>query len=234
MIVDIHCHILPDGFANRHGELSSRDSTYAALFPEPGGRVANAEELLRDMDAAGVDKAVVMGFGWTDPAVAAEVNDYLIGAASLYPDRLTAFASVNPEWRDGALREASRCLDSGASGIGELHADTQGFDIADLDAMADLMGLLNSRDVPIVVHASEPVGHIYPGKGTSTPEKLLQFAAHFPDNRVIFAHLGGGLPFYAAMPEVADALRNVWYDTAALALPLWTDRHRGRGHHRRL
>jgi predicted TIM-barrel fold metal-dependent hydrolase len=30
----------------------------------------------------------------------------------------------------------------------------------------------------------------------------------------IFAHFGGGLPFYAAMPEILG-LRNVYYDTAA-------------------
>lgn len=216
MIIDSHCHILPEDFANRHDELSARDATYAALFPEPGARFANAEKLLRAMDADGVDKAVAMGFGWTDPALAAEVNDYLMRVASAWPDRLTAFASVNPAWGNTAVREASRCLDSGAVGIGELHADSQEFDIAAPDEMADLMALLQSRDAPIVIHASEPVGHAYPGKGTSTPEKLLQFAANFPNNRIVFAHLGGGLPFYAAMPEVADALKNVWYDTAAL------------------
>ena len=32
----------------------------------------------------------------------------------------------------------------------------------------------------------------------------------------MFAHLGGGLPFYHAMPEVAASLANVWYDIAAL------------------
>ena len=68
----------------------------------------------------------------------------------------------------------------------------------------------------MVVHASEPVGHQYPGKGTTTPDHLLQFATNFPENRLVFAHLGGGLPFYASMPEVAEALTNVWYDTAAL------------------
>ena len=32
---------------------------------------------------------------------------------------------------------------------------------------------------------------------------------------IIAAHWGGGLPFYALMPEVRDALQNVWFDTAA-------------------
>jgi len=216
MIIDSHCHVLPPDFGFRHVELAARDATYAALFPKPGGRIADAESLLRDMDAAGVDHAVAMGFGWTDPDLAVEVNECLIQSAGAHRDRITAFASVNPAWGDRAVSEACRCLDAGATGIGEIHADTQGFDIADPVVMEPLMALLRSRDAPLVVHASEPVGHQYPGKGCTTPRRLLQFAANFPDNRMVFAHLGGGLPFYAAMPEVADALRNVWYDTAAL------------------
>ena len=44
----------------------------------------------------------------------------------------------------------------------------------------------------------------------------MRLATNFPENRIVLAHLGGGLPFYEAMPEVAEALANVWYDTAAL------------------
>ena len=216
MIVDSHCHILPPDFGARHDKLAARDATYSALFPEPGARSADADQLLRDMDAAGVDHAVAMGFGWTDPDVAAEANDYLLRAAGTHPDRITAFASVSPAWGASAVREASRCLDAGASGIGELHADTQRFDITDARLMDPLMTQLRSRNAPIVVHASEPVGHQYPGKGATTPSRLLEFASNFPENRMVFAHLGGGLPFYASMPEVAEALSNVWYDTAAL------------------
>lgn len=67
----------------------------------------------------------------------------------------------------------------------------------------------------LLTHASEPVGHQYPGKGEVTPEMLYRFICHFPEVRFICAHWGGGLPFYALMPEVADALNNVYFDTAA-------------------
>lgn len=216
MLIDFHCHILPPRFGERHAELTARDATYATLFPGGPGRIADAEILLRDMDTAGIDRAVVMGFGWTDPAVATEVNDYLISASLTHPDRLTAFASVNPAWGRPAVVEAIRCLEAGATGIGEIHADSQGFDITDVAVMEPLMTVLEPRGRPIVVHASEPVGHTYPGKGRTTPDKLLKFAAGFTRNRIVLAHLGGGLPFYAAMPEVAEQLKNVWYDTAAL------------------
>ena len=238
MVIDAHCHILPPSFGGRHRELAARDATYAALFPRAGGRVADAEGLLSAMDAAGVDSAIVMGFGWTDAALAAEVNDYLLDAAVAHPGRLTALASVNPAWGaavnpgrdaevrdtgalvnpagDAAVLEAERCLRRGAAGIGELHADTQGFDLADYATMAPLMELLREWRRPLVLHASEPVGHQYPGKGRATPERLLRLVSNFPDNLIVLAHLGGGLPFYAAMPEVGAALSNAYYDTAAL------------------
>jgi predicted TIM-barrel fold metal-dependent hydrolase len=66
-----------------------------------------------------------------------------------------------------------------------------------------------------MMHASEPVGHSYPGKGTATPERLLGFVAAYPELRFVLAHWGGGLPFYELMPEVAASLRQVAYDSAA-------------------
>ena len=216
MIVDFHCHVMPPDFVGRHEELSAGDETYAALFPNGAGRTADADALLRDMDRSGIDHSLIMGFGWTNPEVAASANDYLIATAAAHPDRVSAFASVNPDWGVAAVSEAQRCLDAGAVGIGELHADTQGFDIRDRAVMQPIMTLLRERGLPITVHASEPVGHTYPGKGKTTPDKLLRFVCNFPENRIVLAHLGGGLPFYAAMPEVTRELSNVWYDTAAL------------------
>ena len=69
--------------------------------------------------------------------------------------------------------------------------------------------------MPVLTHASEPVGHSYPGKGTVTPDKLLRFIEAFPGQTVIAAHWGGGLPFYALMPEVKAALADAYFDTAA-------------------
>ena len=69
--------------------------------------------------------------------------------------------------------------------------------------------------MPIVIHASEPMGHQYPGKGSTYPEKLWKFVCNFPDSKIILSHWGGGAPFYELMPEVSKAFRNVYYDCAA-------------------
>ena len=215
MIVDAHCHILPSSFSARRAELSSRDATFAEILANPSARIADAPSILAAMDHHGVDHAVVMGMGWSDYEVAVEANDYIIEAISKYPDRLTGFASVNPAWGDAAAMEIRRCAEAGLRGIGELHPDTQGFDIANTQAVAPLMELAGSLSLPVLLHCSEPVGHHYPGKGRTTPDKVWQCIESFPDNTIICAHWGGGLPFYSLMPEVGAGLSNVYFDSAA-------------------
>lgn len=215
MIVDAHCHILPPSFAGRREELAACDATFAEILASPSARIAGASRLLKAMDRDGVDHAVIMGMGWSNYDIAVEANDYLIDAVGANPDRLTGFASVNPAWGDAAVAEARRCADAGLRGIGELHPDTQGIDISGPAAMAPVMELARERSLPVLVHCSEPVGHKYPGKGATTPDKVWQFIQNFPDNVIICAHWGGGLPFYSLMPEVGAALSNVYFDSAA-------------------
>lgn len=122
--------------------------------------------------------------------------------------------SLSPWGRD-AVAEAERCADEGLKGVGELHPDSQGFDLADEKTMAPLMATAVERGLIVTTHSSEPVGHEYPGKGSVTPESLWRFIKNFPEATIVCAHWGGGLLFYALMPEVADSLTNVYFDTAA-------------------
>ena len=215
LVIDSHCHILPPSFRDRRAEIAKRDATFAALLSDPNARIASADDLLAAMDRDGVDQAVVMGMGWTHHQVAVEANEYIIQTVADNPGRLTGFCSVNPGWGEPAVTEAQRCFDAGLVGIGELHADTQKFDITDVAAMAPVMELARSDRLPVLVHASEPVGHQYPGKGGTTPDKLYRFIQNFPGNVIICAHWGGGLPFYSLMPEVKESLKNVYFDSAA-------------------
>jgi predicted TIM-barrel fold metal-dependent hydrolase len=215
LIIDAHCHILPPSFCDRRDEIAQRDATFAALLSDPNARMATAEDLIAAMDRDGVDRAVVMGMGWTDFEIAKEVNDYIIQAVADNPTRLSGFGSVNPVWGEAAYAEGKRCIAAGLIGIGELHADSQDFDITDVAAMSPVMELTRSEHLPVLIHASEPVGHQYPGKGTTTPDKLYRFIQNHPGNVIICAHWGGGLPFYNLMPEVREALKSVYFDSAA-------------------
>ena len=222
MIIDALTHILPPYFNEHRDEALARDRTFAELFADPKARIAQAEHLLEEMDRSEVERSVIAGFGWTDLDLARRSNDYLLESATRHPGILIPLCSVNPLWPgDDAPKEAERCLNFGARGIGELHADTQGWGEPPYDRLDDVMTIareyVDSRNkiAFVVIHGSEPLGHSYPGKGTMTPDRLLQLATRFPDNSFIFSHFGGGLPFYERMPEVSEALSNVAYDSAA-------------------
>lgn len=222
VIIDAHTHILPDKFRQDTARFIQADATFAELFARSvsAARTASADDLVASMDANGVSFAIAAGYGWTDAGVASVANDYTLEAARSSAGRIIPFASVNPVDGEKAALEVRRCAEAGARGIGELHPDTQGFaDVpSGIEKLAALMDVARAYSLPVLVHVSEPVGHLYAGKGTFTPEKALVLAARYPQNVFIFAHLAGGLPFYSHMPEVRDSIRNVWVDTAAQPL----------------
>ena len=215
MIVDFHTHIFPKAFHDRREEYLGRDRAFGELYASPRAKMATAEDLLRVMDEDDVDRSVVMGIGWTDYALAREANDYIIESVIKYPGRLVGLGGVNPAWGDRAVQEAERCARAGLRGIGELHPDSQSFDLGDGRTMAPLMEVVKEHGLIVTTHSSEPVGHSYSGKGETRPEVLWRFIQNFPDATIVCAHWGGGLPFYALMPEVGEGLGNVYFDTAA-------------------
>ncbi len=215
MIIDAHTHIMSPEIALAKADYCARDNWFDQCYNHPNARFATAESLLASMDRAGFDRAVVTGFAFADGALCAASNDYLIDAVRRYPDRLIGLAAVQPTEGERAVYEAERCLAAGLSGVGELLPDGQSFDLAEATIMADLATLLQKHQRPLMLHISEPVGHLYPGKGQTWPQKLVTLAQNFPDLSLIAAHWGGGLPFYELMPEVRAALQNVFYDTAA-------------------
>ena len=215
MVIDFHTHVFPTDLRERRDDLLAGDLTLSTLYSNPAARMASAEELVSTMDGAGIDVSVMQGIGWNDVGLARHANDYAIEAVRRFPMRLRGFCSVNPRWGAAAVAEVERCAKAGLSGIGELHPDTQGFDLGDEATMAPIVEAATALGMPILTHASEPVGHPYAGKGHTTPDVLERFIAGFPDATLICAHWGGGLPFYALMPEVLASLQNVFFDTAA-------------------
>ncbi len=218
MIVDFHTHVFPEWLRDGREIYVRRDASFGEMYADPKAKMATAEDLAAAMDADGVDVAVAMGLGWSDEGLARDVNDYIIDAVKRHPGRLVGFASVNPAWGDAAAREADRCARAGLKGVGELHPDGQGFDMGDAAVMGPLMEAVRHHGLMVTAHSSEPVGHAYPGKGSNRPEALWRFIRNHPDVTLVCAHWGGGLPFYALMPEVGAAMENVYFDTAASPL----------------
>ena len=216
MILDFHSHIYPQYIIENKNELLNVDKTLKELYSGENSFMASSEDLIRSMDRNKVDVSVVLGIGWNDQKLCTMSNDYVIESVKRYPDRLKGFCSVNPLWGESALKEIDRCANEGLIGVGELHPYAQACDLTDKTVMKPLMDKCSQLGLPVLIHASEPLGHEYPGKGNTTPDVLYTFILHFPDSVIILAHFGGGLPFYNFMPEVSNSLNNVFFDTAAL------------------
>lgn len=215
MIVDIHTHVFPPEMARARARYAERDGWFGLLYGHPKAEMASAEDLIAEMDAAGVQASAVCAFGWVDQGICRELNDYLLAVSRKYEGRLLPFVGVQPRASKAAVAEIERCAALGAKGVGELMPDGQGFALDDEAMMAPIVDAAAACGLPIMTHASEPLGHMYPGKGTVTPDVVYRFALRFPRARLICSHWGGGLPFYELMPEVASAFANVYYDTAA-------------------
>jgi predicted TIM-barrel fold metal-dependent hydrolase len=192
-----------------------RDPLFDQLYTDPMAKIVTAEQVIESMDRDGIDVSVVQGIGWSSHELCCETNDYILEAIARYPKKLIGFCAVQPLAGDKALAEVERCVRGGIKGIGELRNDTQGFDLADRAVVAPLVHLAVQHRLIILTHASEPVGHNYAGKGEITPGPLYRFITEYPELILVCAHWGGGLPFYALMPEVKHALSNVYFDTAA-------------------
>ncbi|MGH7697252.1 MAG: amidohydrolase family protein [Candidatus Dormibacteria bacterium] len=217
-LTDVHCHLLPPELRPRDAP-SWRDPWFAACMAGERTRFAAGDDVLAALELAGLERAVVFGWPFADPGLLAQVNDYVAAEAARAPDRLLGLAVVNPA-RPGWEAELERSRSLGLVGVGELNSDAQGFELAFAGGLARLLNLAAEISWPVLLHASEPVGHRYPGKGSARPERLWELLApaleQLPQLRLCLAHLGGGLPLFAHMPEVRTLCQRLWFDTAAL------------------
>ena len=219
VIIDFHTHIFPPEVIAERDAYVDADRTFAELYSNPKARLATAEDLLRSMDDAGIDFAVALGFAWTAEDDCRRHNDYLLETAERTGQRIIPFCTLPlAAGIEAIAAEARRCSEGMALGFGELRPENLGLDITGVggDALAEAAGRGGAR--PLLFHASEPVGHAYRGKQGLDIGALYAFVQLHLGARVIAAHWGGGLPFYAAMPEVRSALTHTWFDTAASSL----------------
>lgn len=216
MLIDFHTHIFPPEICQQRERYCARDPWFGQLYSNPKASMANAEELSAEMEAAGVDISVAFSFGWSDPGLIREGNAYVLDAMRRYPGRIYGLAVLQPAAGQQAVYELERCAQAGMSGVGELMPHGQGYKLSDIDLLRPIMEVVERYNLLVLSHCSEPIGHLYPGKGDVTLLDITTFLTAFPTVRFIAAHWGGGLPFYTLMPEIQRLTAGrVWYDTAA-------------------
>jgi predicted TIM-barrel fold metal-dependent hydrolase len=216
--LDVHQHLVSPAFAPIV-KLPARD----------------AKALLAELDAAGIQKAVVLSVGYSyaderknlpDPdRLTREENDWTSAQVAAAGGRLIGFCSANP-LRAAALTELERCLClPGMRGI-KLHFGNAGVTLRDtshLRRIQNVFGLAQRLRRPVLVHMRARGGANYGGEDARL--FLSRVVSTAPDIEVVVAHLGYSGPGYppddsvmAAFGEAAERddphLRNVYFDVA--------------------
>ncbi len=217
--IDCHVHAYPASvsqdpraWADARGESWWADCVAPRDRPSIQGW-ADADQMVRDMDAAGIDVAIMLGWYWQRQSTCDEQNAWMADWQKQHPDRLRAFAAVNASACNEAIKSTRRWLQEGFVGIGELLDAVQGYRYAD-DCFYQLACLAREFNVPFNLHVTDPKLDDRPGMQTTPLGNFTQLATALPDNNFILAHLGGGLPWRSetALPA------NLYFDTAAVPL----------------
>ncbi len=216
VIIDIHTHIFPPEICQDRARYFPGEPAFDLLYRDrEKSPLSTAEGLVAAMDREGIDLSVTFGFPWRQSESIRRSNDYVLEAMARYPDRLLGFACLNPEL-PGAVEEGERCLGAGMKGLGEIASYLDSSSGAWLESMKPVAQLAERRQVPLLLHTNEPVGHVYPGKARLPFWDLYELIKSFPKGVFILAHWGGGMWWYELLKrEVREVLRNTWFDTAA-------------------
>lgn len=221
MIIDAHIHFTPPELQTRLDQFAEQEPYWGLLLNPPEGKSiqgwADPERMIADMDAAGVDRVVIVGEYFRQHEACVERNNRAIDLVNRFPDRVLALATLQPAAGERTIAELKRCLDAGLHGVGELNPYAQGVDLLDRRFLR-LTEAIVEADVPLNLHVSEEIGGYYLGKSTTPLRDYYALACRFPELKLILAHWGGGLFFYEIMPRVRKQLSRVWYDTAASPL----------------
>lgn len=212
-MVDAHTHAFSPDILARRDQVVADDYWFGHLYADPSARAVDAIAVAQSTVENGISRSVICGFPWSDEGRCRAENAWMAETTAVNA-QLDWLGIVVPGHPDAAA-DAAWCLDHGASGIGELNADGQSVSLSDRGLWAPLIDVMATYQRPLLLHATEAPGHVYPGKGTATPEKLVEWLAGAQDIDVVLAHWGGGLPFYELMPEVHALTRRVHYDSAA-------------------
>ncbi|MDR2443513.1 MAG: amidohydrolase [Deltaproteobacteria bacterium] len=216
MIIDVHIHLSCPELASDRLPFLTGEIGLEALYSDPAAKLVTTSELLGDLDLAGVDKALVMGFPFAKEDNARRHNDWLLEECARYPGRLLPLAAFDPRahW---AIRHAEAFLDAGGFGLGELCVYDEGLTPFLLDQLEALGAACSVRSKVMLVHVNEPIGHQYPGKAPIEIGQIFELVKRCQGVKLILAHFGGGLPFLASLrKEVRPYLENVRFDTAAM------------------
>jgi predicted TIM-barrel fold metal-dependent hydrolase len=195
-LIDVHAHFYQPG-AGRANGAALNASRLAA-----GDRIGVTWHVGSILGSWGAASPVY--FQSPDDTVAG--NDAMLQFQSQERSRIRAWAAVNPNDTDFALRELERCRSSGAVGI-KLAAARRAADPL-LDPILQFAG---AHHWPVLHHAWQRRPASVAGQDPSDAYDLCDLASRHPGVAILVAHIGGGGDWSHTLAAVRD-VPNVYLD----------------------
>ncbi len=146
-------------------------------------KAQSAAEIVRGLDVAGVNKAVIFPFNNPDPTEGFKsANNYIAEAVADFPSRLIGFGRVDPTDPAGAVREVERIgADLNLAGL-KLHPRAQKF-MPDHPGLPAVLKKVSELDLIVVFDS---------GSAYAPWPEMSELANKFPDIPMIMAHMRQG------------------------------------------
>jgi len=202
---DVHVHPWTRAFMKRSGPIMKACDFFKL---DIGELPISTEQLLEEMEEAGVSRAVILGqdtHATLNPAFRNYTmkNDEVAAIADRSRDKLVPFAGVDPNAGREAVKELKRSVKKlGMKGL-KIHSSANSVYLNDRRLMYPIYESCQDLGVPILFHTGTT------GLGDceikySKTELLDEVCQSFPDLKVVMAHFGWPWPEVA----IAIALRN--------------------------
>ena len=224
MIIDMHVHpfckeatVLPgieEAAERLYGSMRDNErfknitGALQYLFTQRG-----VEDIIREMDEAGVDKAVIVGADYTTASGVIAVTNQDVGRfATRYPDRFIPFAGIDPSLGRRAVDELARAVgDLGCRGM-KLVAPMQHFVFSDPKFYPLWEKAIELGSI-VWTHTAHQMST--PGSNALLGHPMLiePVALRYPELSVVMGHCG--IPWPLEAWSVAARHPNVYIDISA-------------------
>lgn len=184
---------------------------YEQMFK--GVKTFELEDILSDMDQAGVDKAVLVAIDAETVWHYKVPNELVADAVRRHPDRFIGFAGVDPNKGVLAVDEVSRSVEE--LGLSGLKFIPHLIEMTPNDPrMYPVLKKAQELALPVLFHTGS---HFHTGARLRfcRPETLDDVAIDFPELKLIAAHFG--FPWFYEAMAVVQKNANVYFNIAGWA-----------------
>lgn len=161
------------------------------------------DQLLRQMDEANVERAVVCPVDGCLAVANREGNDLMVSAVRAHPDRFVGMATANPWFGAAAEEEIRRSLGRGLCGL-VIHSVYQGFRLSD-PIVDPLLQVAADAGVPVYAHTGTA--------GQAEPFHAVELARRFPSLNFIMGHAGSS-DYGEDAVRALELAPNLWLETS--------------------